>query len=539
MIDHISIKDFAIIDNVDVDFGPGLSIITGETGSGKSILVTAISLALGSRADSTYVRNGKDKAIVEMTASHNGEAIVISREVNSSGKNLCKLNGRIVTLSELAETCREIADIHGQYDNQSLLNPDNHVDIIDNYKKTSIGPLKEDYQNKYQQFNIKKNELNKLLNAENDNIRKEDFYRFEINEIEKADPIIGEDKDLSDRLSILQNSEKIFGSIKDSYEDLDGSNGAYIKIGNGMNHLERVADVSETLQGMLEELRDIYYRLEDVNTSMSRIMEDLVYDPGEIDSIIERLNVLDSLKRKYSGGSNSIEAVLDYYENIKIDLSRIENFDFEKEGLLKEYNKAKEELLIAGDNLRTKRSEIAEELKNKILKELKDLNFDNSDLAIVNTPLGEPGPNGMETWEISITTNIGEPLKPLAKTSSGGEISRIMLAIKNITAAYDNLETLIFDEIDQGISGKTAAIVGKKLKEISDSHQVICITHLPQIAAKGDSNYRIFKESQESKTYTHIQKLDDDSRIMEIARLLGGETITEKAINNAKELIEG
>ncbi len=546
MIDHISIRDFAIIDNVEVDFSEGLSIITGETGSGKSILVTAISLALGSRADSSYVRNGKEKAVVELTATleNDGECeeIVISREVNSSGKNLCKLNGEIVTLAQLSAKCKDIADIHGQYDNQSLIDSDTHIDIVDGYHSQIISPIKKDYFDKYQSYIRSKRNLEELLSLESENARKLDYYRYELREIENADMLPGEDEELRNRLSVLQNSEKIYASAKTAYENVngDGNNisGAFYALGNAVDSLEEIEGFSSEIRSIFEESRDIYYRLEDVSLSMSKIMDSLTYDPGEIDSIIERLNQLDSLKKKYGGRDGSIEAVIEYRDKISKELDKIENFDEERKNLELEYRSNLKAALEKGKLLTDARKESADELGKKILSELKDLSFDDADLRIELTPLGdEPGENGMERAEILITTNIGEPLKPLAKTSSGGEISRIMLAIKNITASYDNVPTLIFDEIDQGISGRTAAIVGKKLKEISENHQVICITHLPQIAARGDTGYRIFKESDSSKTYTHIERLDKESQVVEIARLLGGENITDTAMENAKELI--
>lgn len=542
MIDHISIRDFAIIDNVEVDFSDGLSIITGETGSGKSILVTAISLALGSRADSSYVRSGKDKALVQLSATLEGadglEEIVISREVSSAGKNLCKLNGRIVTLTELAEKCKEIADIHGQYDNQSLLDPETHLGLLDEFHKEKIRPLLNSYELCYKDYLEKKRALDELLSMEEDSIKKADFYRFELNEIEKTSPVLGEDEELEARLGILQNSEKIFDSANSAYQSLQGERGAYSSLGTTVDSLEHICEYSPTIQNLLEETRDIYYRLEDISSSLRDLVESMTYDPDEIDTIISRLSVLDNLKKKYSGNSGSIQGVISYRDKIKKELDQIENFDQEKSRLEKEFLASKEKLLSLGSNLTKERQRGADILRKEILNQLKDLSFQDADLKISFTPLETPSPSGLETAEILITVNVGEPLKPLSKTSSGGEISRIMLAIKSITADYDKVPTLIFDEIDQGISGKTAAIVGKKLLEISKSHQVICITHLPQIAALSDNSYRIFKESDESKTYTHIEKLKEESKVLEIARLLGGETITDTAIENAKELMK-
>ena len=543
MIDHISIKDFAIIDNVEVDFDEGLSIITGETGSGKSILVTAISLALGSRADSSYVRNGKDKAIVQLKATlnpntENEEEVVLSREISSTGKNLCKLNGNIVTLAELNEKCKSIADIHGQYDNQSLLNTENHILILDNYCKDDIEPILTNYKNAYDRFTSTSRELKQLLSLETENIKKADFYRYEIEEINQANITIGEDTELKERLSILQNSEKIYENLNSAYEELSGSSGASTSTGRAVQNLESISQYSDEINTLLEEANETYYKFEDMISSIRRILDSLSFDPKETDLAIERLNLLENLKKKYSGNTDSLEQVLEYRDRIAKELSQIDNFDVEKERLTKEYKLSKEKLFEVGSLLTEARKLGASQLCKRILEELNDLNFPNSDLSISIQETPEPTPYGMDDVEILISTNLGEPLKPLAKTASGGEISRVMLAIKNVTSQYDDIPTMIFDEIDQGISGKTAAIVGRKLKEISQSRQVICITHLPQIAAKADSSYRIYKESDDSMTYTHMEKLDSQEQVLEIARLLGGETITETALANARELLK-
>ena len=537
MIDHVSIQNFAIIDNVEVDFHQGLSIITGETGSGKSILVTAISLALGSRADSSYVRTGMDKAIIELAAAIDGESWIISREISAQGKNLCKINGRMVTLAELTEKCREIADIHGQYDNQSLLNPDNHIGIIDEYLSDEITPIKNSYSSAYSEYQDAKNKLNALLSLESENARKLDFYRYEIKEIEDADPVTGEDLKLSDRLAILKNSEKIFDKAGRASEDLSGANGALTSLGNAVNSLTDISSYSDTITKILEEINDTYYRLEELSQDMRQLLDDISFEPGEIDHVIERLNTLDNLKKKYSDGTGTIEKVLEYRDKISSEINVIENYDEEKTQLESRLQKKEEELLKVGEALTKARLKSAYNLKQNILRELADLNFATAELEIEFRPLDSPSPNGMETLEILITTNPGEPLKPLAKTSSGGELSRIMLAIKTVISDYDGIPTLIFDEIDQGISGKTAAVVGKKMREISKKHQILCITHLPQIAAAADTSYRIFKESDTSSTYTHLEELNAEAKVLEIARLLGGEEITKSAIDNATELI--
>ena len=546
MIDHISIKDFAIIDNTEIDFSDGLSVITGETGSGKSIVVTAISLALGSRADSSYVRHGEEKAIVELSGNLNGEEIVIVREVSASGKNLCKLNGRMATLAELSETAKKLADIHGQYDNQSLLDPGTHLRIVDDYRAEKINPIKEKYHNAYVLYTEKKKELNSLLSLESENKRKLDFYKFEVKEIDEADLSLGEYEETKERITLLQNGEKIYASVNKAHEALSGgmsdSQGAYSLLGNALSEIESISEYSKDLSEAKENLSDVYYKVEDLNSVLRDISESISFSPQELDEAIERLSIIEGLIKKYASmgtdeSDDPIKRILSYRDSIASELLKIENFDEEKERLARELKNAEEEMLERATELSCARQISAGDLKKKILSELIDLNFGDSDLDIHFTKV-EPSPNGIDEAEILISTNRGEPLKPLIKTASGGEISRIMLAIKRIVAEYDNIPTLIFDEIDQGISGKTASVVGRKLKEISKGHQVICITHLPQIAAVSDTGYRIYKESDESNTYTHVKKLSTDEKIEEVARLIGGESITDKAREAARELIQ-
>ena len=535
MIYHIAIKDFAIIQDAEVSFKDGLNIVTGETGSGKSILITAISLALGSRADVSFIRHGSERALVELVGELYGEEIVITREVNASGKNLCKLNGRLVALSELAETAALMADVHGQYDNQSLLNPDNHLEIVDNYKADTILPLREEYYGLYKDYTEAKSALGKLLSLSAENARKLDFYKYEIDEIDSANLIPGEDEELAGRINLLKNGEKVFAKTKSAYDSLDQDGGAYEGLGNAINSLETISSLSPDLEKMLSQLNDIYYQMEDVQGSLRELIENLNYSEAELDRAMDRQVLLEGLKKKYG---STIEEILEYREKIGVELNQIENFDDEKNRLQKAEAEALKKLMAVGEKLTLARKDAAEDLASKIEKELGDLNFGEARLSIEFTPTEGPTPKGLDQAEMLISTNLGEPLKPLVKVASGGEISRIMLAIKSITAAYDKIPTIIFDEIDQGISGKTAAVVGRKLKEIAAERQIICITHLPQIAACSDQSYRIYKESDDSNTYTHIEELDENRKVLEIARLLGGEIITQAAMDNAKELIQ-
>ncbi len=534
MIRHIKISNFAIIENSEVDFEDGLNIITGETGSGKSIVIEAISLALGSRADSSFVRHGCKKAVIQLICDFDDEEYIITREISAAGKNICKINGEIVTLGELSSLCRKLADIHGQYDNQSLLNPDNHIKLVDQYHHSSIGPAKEKYAGIYKLYTEKKSELKKLLALESSNAKQLDFYRYEKSEIESADLKPGEDEALAESITLLQNSEKIFSSAENAYEALSGEGGAVTSIGNAMNAIKNISEYSKVFSDISEDITDIYYKLEDISDSLRTTCSDMTFSPEELDAAIFRLDHIDNLKKKYG---STIEDILAYYDKISEELLKIENFDDEKEKLEKEVKEASIALSEVASELTQLRKAAAIELSEAIEKELHDLNFSNAKLEI-DFKEKEPEENGIDIIEIMMSGNIGEPLKPLAKTASGGEISRIMLAIKKVTCVYDSIPTMIFDEIDTGISGYTASVVARKLHSISENHQIICITHLPQIAAAGDYCYKIFKDSDGQSTFTHIEPLDESERVDELARLLGGETITETTRQNARELIE-
>ena len=536
MINHISIRNFAVIEHTEVDFEEGLNIVTGETGSGKSVLIEAISLALGSRADTSSIRTGCDKAVIQLQGELNGEELVITREISSSGKNLCKLNGEIVTLAQLNSISKRMADIHGQYDNQSLLNPDSHISLLDAYHTEETFPLRQEVSVSYSAFSAIRDSLNRLISSEKENARKKDFFQFEKNEIDRADLKPGEDAELESHIALLQNSEKIYESLEKTYSTIyEQTPSAIDGIGTGVRALEAVSKYSSEMSDLSQNFSDIYYKLQDLGHELRNIKDTITFSPVELDAAIARLETIQTLKKKYG---DTIEEIQNYRDKISGKLDVIDNFDQEKENLQKQLFQEKTRLLKACEALTKKRKSIAAELSEKIESELVDLNFNDAEVEIQVTPLPSPSENGMDKVEILIATNRGEPLKPLVKVASGGEMSRIMLAFKNILSSCDHIPTLIFDEIDNGISGITASIVGKKLKEIAVDHQIICITHLPQIAACGKNNYRIFKEIHDEKTFTSVEKLSNAEKVQEIARLLGGTTITETTLHSAQELIE-
>ena len=535
MIDHISIRNFAIIENTEVDLNDGLNIITGETGSGKSILIEAVSLALGSRADSSCVRTGTDKAVVELSGDLDGEDIVIHREVSLTGKNVIKLNGEMITLAELSRITRKMADIHGQYDNQSLLDPDFHIHLLDSYRADEINPLKSEVSARYNEYASVKSALIRLLNHEKQSKRDLDFHRFEAEEIDKACLVPDEDIMLDQRIELMKNSERIYSELETVYASLSSDGAALDSLNSSLSAMEDLGRYSSDLNEASSEFTDIYYRLQDLSRSILSMRDSVSFSQEELDEAISRKSIIDNLKKKYA---SSIDEILAYRKELEDKIRIIENFDEDKAALEKKLLSVRRSLINACSELTDARKAASHNLSERTLKELKDLNFKDAVIDISVSPLSQPQEDGMDKVEILISTNRGEPLKPLYKVASGGEISRIMLAFKNVISGYDSIPTLIFDEIDNGISGYTASVVAGKLKEISKDHQIIGITHLPQIAAAGDHNYKIYKENDDSSTFTRVEPLDEESKIREIARLIGGATITENTLISARELVE-
>lgn len=552
MITHIKIQDFAIIDHLEVDFHEGLNVITGETGAGKSIIIEAISTALGSRADTTYVRTGKDKAIIQLTLDTSDERsqaffeengitpddeAVIKREINKTGKSVCRINGEIVPVSLLSKFCRSLADIHGQYDHQSLLNAEQHVFLLDSFGGPELEKVRTTTEEVYHQYVDCSRQLNSLKNNLAAAQRQRDFMSFELDEINKIKPVLGEDDELAQRITLLENSQRIFERLSGAYELLFGEEQSVISQLNAVTHqLSDVAEFSADISGFNDQVSDAYYQLEDVAEELRRFKDNLTFSPEELEEAYKRQDLLDGLKRKHGG---TLEAVLAYAKEVEQSLTKIDNADAEIEALTRNLGIYRDQLKLASSRLSQLRHDAAELMSQKINAELLELNFQNAQFVVDFKEQEKTvyTANGIDMVEFLISTNKGETPKPLAKIASGGEISRIMLAMKRITGELDYIPTLIFDEIDSGISGITASIVGKKLVQIAENHQVMCITHLPQIAACGEHHYKIQKTDNDESTVSTVVPLSEEERVDEIARLLGGINITETTRESAKELL--
>lgn len=535
MIRHISIRNFAIIEKVDIDFHNGLNIITGETGAGKSIMIEAVSLALGSRADTAFVRSGKSKAVIQMIADYNGKEYIITREISAAGKNLCKINDEIVTLGHLNELCRRLADIHGQYDHQSLLNPEYHIKLIDLYQKEKIEPAKAKVSLLYNEYADLKSKLRKLTEQAGKNKREKDFMEYEFHELENANLRIGEDTELEEEIELLKNSEMIYENLARAYMiSSEEEYSALAALKTISDLISETASYSRELEELNKRVSELYYEFEDSCHNIREYRDKAVFSPEALNSAIARIEVINKLKNKYG---KSVKELLEYKAELDEKLSVIEDSDNIQVKLEDEILKCEKALSSACNRLSEARKQSAAELEEKITSELNQLNFNNAVLSIAFKSSETFSETGSDIIEFMISTNKGEPLKPLSKIASGGEMSRIMLAFKKIIGDYDEIPTMIFDEIDSGISGVAASVVGRKLTEIAQTHQIICITHLPQIAAYGNHNYKIEKNSDESMTFTTVLPLSENEKIREIARLLGGVNITETTIKSAEELV--
>ena len=535
MISTLHIKNIGIIDDLSIELGDGFNVLTGETGAGKTLIIDSISIICGGRFSKEMIRKGEDYSFVELNLylPENSLAIenniIVSREIHLNGRNSCKINGRLVTLTELKEFMSNIIDIHGQNDNQKILNSKYHIKYLDNFIGKDFLGIKEKYKELYQKRQDTLKELKANLGDDKEKQRQLSLLQYEFDEIEKADLKLEEEDELEEKRKFFMNSEKIGKSLNQA--DLSLGEGAIDKINDAIRAIEKISDLDKKYDDTLNNLKSIYYEVQELSRDISSLNSDMYFDENERNEVEERLDLIYSLKRKYG---NSVEEIIEYKEKIEREIDRINNLD--------EYNnKLKLELKQIEDNMQElakKMHEIRENnakiLDSKINKELADLEMPNSRF-ITHIDIVDFNKNGSDEVEYYISTNIGENEKELAKIASGGEMSRIMLAIKTVLANTDSTPVLIFDEIDTGISGKAAKSVGEKLKLIGKSHQVLCITHQPSIAAKGDENFYISKASKDGRTFTRVKKLNEEEVINEIARISNGE-VTETAKNHAKEL---
>ena len=541
MLSHLHIKNIALIDELDIDFLYGLNVLTGETGAGKSIIVDSMNLVLGERADRDLIQSGKENASVEAVFDisktslkpileeygfNDGEdTLVFSRELSASGKNICRINGRLTTLSILKEISDRLVDLHGQHEHQSLLDEKKHLSFLDKYAAENMKGIKEEVALCFEEYRQVIKKLHGITGQEGERDRRLDILKFQMDEIKKVKLAEGEEEALDAEREKLQNSEKITTALNLGYDTLyagsEGKEPALNSIKNVIHGLSDIMKLDERYEKALEKINEAYYTLEDTAYELRDLKDEFYFDPQRLEEIENRLDLLHTLKRKYGG---SISSVLDFYDNAQKEYNEL----LDSGHMILELNDRlaalTKDLSRRCGELTQKRKISALKFEKDVMRELNDLGLKNAvfEVRFLETSGHAFTREGLDNVEFYISTNPGEPLKPLNKIVSGGEISRIMLGLKNISAGLDELQCLIFDEIDTGISGHMAHVVGEKMLNISRARQVICVTHLAQIAALADRHFLITKETAGNRAQTGVQELVKEKRIGEIARLAGG-----------------
>ena len=537
MITNLHIKNIGIIDDLEIDLNKGMNVLTGETGAGKTLIIDSISIICGGRFSKEMIRKGENHSYVELCMyvpndvnSIDGN-IIITREIYNNGRNMCKINGRLVTVTELKNFMSNYIEIHGQNDNQKLLDSRTHIKYLDNFSGEGIIQLKNEYKEKYQRYNEIRRELKNNYGDEKEKQRKLDLLRYQLNEIQEARLKEGEESELEERSKIIRNSEKIAKNLSEA-EMAVGENTIDL-IGNAIRALEKIENIDRKYEETTSSLKDIYYGIQEISSNLSGYLSDIEFDEQEREEVETRLDTIDNLKRKYG---NNIEEILKYADEIADEIKKIENVDEYNNKLKNEQKQLEKEMTEIAEEISKIRKENAEELNKRINKELVDLEMKNAKINVkVEYKIEQFFEDGKDQVGIYIKTNVGENESELTKIASGGEMSRIMLAIKKVLAEVDNMPVMIFDEIDTGISGKAAKSVANKMRSISKNHQVLCISHLAPIAAMADYNYFISKKVENDRTCTSIKLLNEQEVLCEIARISSGE-INDVTLQYANEL---
>ncbi len=552
MISNLKISNIAIIKEAVVDFNNGLNVLTGETGAGKSIIIDAINAILGERTSRELIRTGSSNA--EVTAffedvnnnvisvindmgisCDEDNSLLISRRISLDGKNVCKVNGTTVSVSMLKKIGEALVNVHGQLDNHNLLNEELHYTYIDNYAENKS--IKDKYLSAYNDYCETKKQLNSLIVNESEKARKIDLLTYQINEIIDADIKIGEWEELEKRKKVLQNAEQLLNLVNNAVEIFEGNdnfNGVNEMLNTASSSLIKASVYDESLAKISDSVADMSYNIYDFTSELKDFIYNFEIDPSELDIIEDRLNVLFKLSKKY--GSTE-EEILEYLKNAQVELNNITFFDKKKDELEKELKDKLIYLEEKSEELSKNRKKYSELFIKEITEELSFLDMTSITFKVVQNQK-DYNETGADEIYFLISANAGEEPKPLSKIASGGELSRIMLAIKNVLASKDNIQTLIFDEVDTGVSGRAAQKIGIKLKEVSKNRQVLCVTHLAQIACFADNHFLISKSESDNKTYTKVESLNDNGRITELARIIGGIENSQSSLDAAAEMIE-
>jgi DNA repair protein RecN (Recombination protein N) len=550
MLRELRIRNIALVDELHVDFGPGFNALTGETGAGKSIIVGSLEFVLGARADARSIRTGADRAIVdaafemgdderlgdalaELGLPADDETLILHREFTSSGRNKCHVNGSPVSVGMLKQVGDLLVDIHGQNEHQTLLRPGTHLDVIDEY--AGLGAMRADVATVYEALATKRRERDELSAGEREKAHQLDLYTFQVDEITAARLEPGEDEALRKERAILANAETLHRLLSTAYEAITGADdAASTRLNEAARACEEAGRIDEASRAAFEELNDGIATIEDVASTVRARREAIEFDPVRFEEIEERLALIGQLKRKYG---NTIEEILAFSAEREAAIRKITHRDEELARLTKELTALESALREKARALSAARRRTAKKLAAAIEAALRTLGMASGRFD-ASFEEKEPGPTGLDEVEFLISPNVGEELKSLRQIASSGEISRTMLAIKSVLAAADRVPVLVFDEVDVNIGGATAAVVGEKLEELGASHQVLCITHLAQVAGRAASHLAVYKEVDKKRTVTRINRLDGDARVAELARMLGGEKVSAKTTQLARELLK-
>ena len=549
MLSLLHIENIAVIERADIVFNRGFNVLTGETGAGKSIVIDAISAILGERAYRDMIRTGTNVASVRAVFTgiprlpwfeENGveydPETMVQREVHLDGRNVCRVNGSLISVSILHKLGIQLVNIHGQHDSASLFDEENHLAFLDAFGDTE--PLRADYARKYSAVSSLRREIDKLTMDEGEKLRRMESLKFQIAEIEKAELEIGEDDALMERRKLLQNAEKLSDGMEKSVELLyggDDSDGASGMLAEAERALARIAKYGDRFQELHDRVADLMYQVQDAAEEVRDARDELSYSADELEQIEARLDIIHRLRRKYGA---SCEDILDYLEKAKKELDDIEFADDHLAQLKDQLQKAEKLAWEAALALRKARKDAAQVMSQRILSELAQLDMPRVQFECVFKEI-ELSANGADAAAFYMSANAGEALKPMSKVASGGELARIMLAMKNVLAEKDQVGTLIFDEVDTGVSGRAAQKVAEKLRSVAQHKQVLCVTHLPQLAALADTHLLISKSEREGRTYTAVTPLDTEGRKRELARIIGGASITETTLLSAEEMLKG
>lgn len=552
MLQELSVKNFAIISSLQLEFQMGMTVLTGETGAGKSIIIDAMGLLTGGRGSSDYIRQGANKCTLEglfsmpksqelkqlleeLGIETEEDSLVIQRDTSASGKNVCRVNGRIVNITNLKRIGEYLVDIHGQNEHQELMQSERHIDMLDEFGGKKLLAVKEKYTRAYQEYRALEAKVRKRQKNEKEFAQRMDMLHFQSDEIASAQLVAGEEEQLLEERNKLNNFQKIADALTISYAALNGEDDSSLdKIGTSMNELASIESLDSEYKTLSDTVQNAYYLLQEASGDLSRLIDGLELDEGRLNEVENRLELIRQMKRKYG---DSIETILSYYEEITKELAEadfLEGGTGDLEALLAEKQQAAHQQALT---LRKERKRLAKELEQQILTELKELYLERTEFEVRFTELEHLQENGLDGVEFYITTNPGEPLKPLVRVASGGELSRVMLAMKTIFSQTQGITSIVFDEVDTGVSGRVAQAIADKIYQISENSQVLCITHLPQVAAVADEHYFIEKEIVAGRTETSVRILSEKERVNEIARMLAGSEITKLTIEHAQELL--